>query len=157
MLSHTKHIPLFLVISPFCACKANTSLHNEVVFRQKSLFILGCVQGAIVCLVCPSVCVSDCACYIHRFTDCESCTRPISTTSTSMGAGDYGLTRGTGFVASRLEVVAVAGELGISWCGLGGADCFRVFLLFERTRPTASKRPTCLMYPSTSKEAAVCL
>ena len=29
---------------------------------------------------------------------------------------EYGLTRGTCFVARRLEVVAVAGLLWISWC-----------------------------------------
>ena len=45
------------------------------------------------------------------FTDCESCTGPISTNPGSMEAGEYGLTRGTCFVARRLEVVAVAGLL----------------------------------------------
>ena len=60
------------------------------------------------------------------FTDYESCTRPISTNPGSMEAGKYGLTRGTCFVARRLEVVAVAGLLWISWCVLGGAD-FPVF------------------------------
>ena len=38
-----------------------------------------------------------------------------------MEAGEYGLTRGTCFVARRLEVVAVAGLLWISWCALGRA------------------------------------
>ena len=60
------------------------------------------------------------------FTDCENCTRPISTNPGYMEAGKYGLTRGTCFVARRLEVVAVAGLLWISWCVLGGAR-FRVF------------------------------
>ena len=46
----------------------------------------------------------------------------------SMEAGEYGLTRGTCFVARRLEVVAVAGLLWISWCVSGGADLFFVFL-----------------------------
>ena len=41
-----------------------------------------------------------------------------------MEAGEYGLTRGTCFVARRLEVVADAGLLWISWCVLGGADFF---------------------------------
>ena len=59
-------------------------------------------------------------------TDCESCARPISTNSGSMEASEYGLTRGTCFVASRLEVVAVAGMLWISWCVLGAVG-FRVF------------------------------
>ena len=31
------------------------------------------------------------------FTDCESCTRPISTNPGSMEAGEYGLTRGMCF------------------------------------------------------------
>ena len=38
-----------------------------------------------------------------------------------MEAGEYGLTRGTCFVARRLEVVAVARLLWISWCVLGSA------------------------------------
>ena len=44
-----------------------------------------------------------------------------------MEAGEYGLKRVTCFVASRLEVVAVAGLLWISWCVLGGADFFVFF------------------------------
>ena len=43
-----------------------------------------------------------------------------------MDAGEYGPTRGTCFVAGRLELVAVAGLLWISWCALGAAR-FRVF------------------------------
>ena len=70
--------------------------------------------------------VSVCVTFVV-FTDCESCTRPISTNPGSMEAGEYGLTRGTCFVAHRLEVVAVAGLLWISWCVLGAAG-FRVFL-----------------------------
>ena len=58
------------------------------------------------------------------FIDCETCTRPISTNPGSMEADEYWLTRGTCFVARRLEVVAVAGLLWISWCVLGGADFF---------------------------------
>ena len=64
-----------------------------------------------------------------------------------MEAGEYGLTRGTCFVARRLQVVAVAGLLWISWCVLGGVDffgdlrCFLCFVLFfsnfVRTRPAA--------------------
>ena len=61
------------------------------------------------------------------FTDCESRTKPISTNPASMEAGEYGLMRGTCFVARRLEVVAVAGLLWISWCVLGAAVFFRVF------------------------------
>ena len=56
-----------------------------------------------------------------------------------MEAGEHGLTRGTCFVARRLEVVADAGLLWISWCVLGGADFF-VFstgLHFQIRRPRA--------------------
>ena len=47
-----------------------------------------------------------------------------------MEAGEYGLTRGTWFVAYHLEVVAVAGLLWISWCVLGAADFF-MFLFYR--------------------------
>ena len=49
-----------------------------------------------------------------------------------MEAGKYGLTRGTCFVAYRLEVVVVAGLLWISWCVLGAAG-FRFFFLRTHT------------------------
>ena len=56
-----------------------------------------------------------------------------------MEAGEYGLTRGTCFVARRLEVVAVAGLLWISWCVLGAAG-FRVFFdFFLRTHTACCK------------------
>ena len=48
-----------------------------------------------------------------------------------MEAGEYGLTRGTCFVAHRVEVAAVAGLLWISWCVFGGAFFFRVFHEFS--------------------------
>ena len=76
-----------------------------------------------------------------------------STNPASMEAGEYGLTRGTCFIARRLEVVAVAGLLWISWCVLGGVDFlfyFSILFFFERRRPTARMRPPCLMYFSTS-------
>ena len=63
------------------------------------------------------------------FTDCESCTRPTSTNSGSMEAGEYGLTRGACFVLRRLEVVAVASLLWLSWCVPGGAD-FLIYLVY---------------------------
>ena len=68
-----------------------------------------------------------------------------------MEAGEYGLTRGTCFLTCRLELVAIAGLQGISWCVLGGADFFLMFFFcdicfFERTRPPASMRPPCLIY-----------
>ena len=55
------------------------------------------------------------------FTVCERCTVPILTHSGSMEAGEYALRCGTCFVARRLELVAVAGLLWISWCVLGAA------------------------------------
>ena len=86
------------------------------------------------------------------FTDCESCTRPISTNPGSMEAGECGLTRGTRFFARRLEVVAVPGLMSVSWCAFGGAGFFRVFFrlffFFERTRPTASMRPPLASFTS---------
>ena len=89
--------------------------------------------------------------------DCKSCIRPISTNSGSIEAGEYELTRGTCFVARRLEAMAVAGLLWISWCVLGGADFFVIFsfdfVFFERTRPAASMNPPYLIYLSTSNEA----
>ena len=78
-----------------------------------------------------------------------------------MEAGEYGLTRGTCFVARRLEVVEVAGLLWTSWCVLDAAgvfrDIFSTFFFFERKRPAASIRPPCLIYLSTSNEAVFCL
>ena len=47
-----------------------------------------------------------------------------------METGEYGLTRGTRFVARRLEVVAVAGLLWIAWCVLGAAG-YVVFFVFQ--------------------------
>ena len=80
--------------------------------RQKSLFIPGCAQGAIIYLVCRWVCV--CVFFVV-LTDCESCTRPISTNAASMEVGEYGLTREKCFFARRLEMVAVAWLLRVSW------------------------------------------
>ena len=64
------------------------------------------------------------------FTDCESCTRPISTNPGSMEAGECGLTRGTRFFARRHEVVAVPGLMSVSWCAFGGRDFFVFFFDF---------------------------
>ena len=75
-----------------------------------------------------SVCLSVYLCVTFVvFTDCESCTRPISTNSGSMQAGEHGLTRGTWVVARRLDVVAVSGMMWVSWCVFGGAGFFTVF------------------------------
>ena len=103
-------------------------------------------------LISLSVPLSVCVTFVV-FTDCERCTRPISTNPGYMEAGEYGLTRWTCFVARRLQLVAVAGLLWLSWCVSGGADLscffFPIFFLFERTRPAASMTPPCLIYLST--------
>ena len=69
-----------------------------------------------------------------------------------MEAGEYGLPRGTCFVARGLEVVAVAGLLWISWCVLGAAGFFVFFCRFfsSNARLVASMRQPCLFYLSTS-------
>ena len=76
-----------------------------------------------------------------------------------METREYGLTRETRFVARRLEVVAVAGLLRISWCVLctaGFISCFFFVFYsnFQRTRPAASMGPFCLIYLSLSNEAS---
>ena len=71
-----------------------------------------------------SVCVSVTFVLV---TDCDSCTRPISTNPVSMEACEHGLTRGTCCFARRLEVVAVAGLLRLPWCVLGEVDFFVLF------------------------------
>ena len=70
-----------------------------------------------------------------------------------MEAGECGRTRGTCFIARRLEVVAVAGQqLWISWCVLGAAVFFRGFFFplffFECTRPAASMKPPLASFTS---------
>ena len=74
-------------------------------------------------------------CNFVVFTDYE---RPISTNTGSMEVVEYGLTRGARFVARRLEVVAVAGLLWISWRVLGAAVFFAfVFSFFFLRTHTA--------------------
>ena len=139
-------------IDNFCRLFSTQQRQNVFVvrlffaFRQKSLFIPGCVQGATIYLVC--VFVSLCATYVV-FTYCESCTRPISTNPGPMEAGEYGLTRGTCCVARRLQLVAVARLLWISWCVFGGVDFVAFCFSFERSRPAASMSPPCLICLST--------
>ena len=77
-----------------------------------------------------AVSVSVCETFVVC-TDCESCTRPISTNSGSVEAGEYGLTRGTCLLACRLELDAVAGLLWISWCVFGGANVRPVFFFSD--------------------------
>ena len=60
-----------------------------------------------------------------------------------MEAGQCGLTRGTRFVARRLELVMVAGLLWVSWCVLG-ATGFRGgggFFFFLRVHTACCKYP----------------
>ena len=95
---------------PFFAFRAKKPLHTGV--------RTGCHY-----LISLSVCV--CATFVG-FTDCESCTRPISTNPGSMKAGEYGLTLGTCFFARRLELVAVVGLMWVSRCVFGGANFFSV-------------------------------
>ena len=76
-----------------------------------------------------------------------------------MEAGEYGLTRGTCFFARRLELVAVAGLLWLTWCVLGAAG-FRVFcfsIIFGGTHTACCKyeAASCLIYLSTSKRFPV--
>ena len=106
-------------------------------------------------LISLSVCVFVCVTFVV-FTDCESCTRSISTNPGSMEGGEHGLTRRTRFVAHCLEVVAVAGLMWVSWCVFGGADFFVFFFLFfVRTHTACCKyeAASCLIYLSTSNEA----
>ena len=60
-----------------------------------------------------------------------------------MEAGEYGLTRGTCFVARRLEVVAVAGLLCIWWCVLGAAEFISCFFFAKRRRLSVSNGRLC--------------
>ena len=53
-----------------------------------------------------------------------------------MEAGEYGLTRGTCFVARSLKLVTVAGLLWISWCVFWvGRICFRLFQVTTFSNP----------------------
>ena len=77
------------------------------------------------------------------FTDCESCTRPISTNPRSMEASEYGLTRGTCFVARRREVdrghrAAVDFVVCFGWDGFFRFFCFD-FFRFLRTHTACCK------------------
>ena len=74
--------------------------------------------------------LSVCVCVIFVvFTDCERGTKPISTNLGSTEAGQHGQMRGARFVAVRLEVVAVAGLMWVSWFVLGAAEFLGYFFL----------------------------
>ena len=84
-----------------------------------------------------SLCVRVCVTFVV-FTDCEGCTRPIFTYIPGIyGSGECGLTRGTCFAACRLELVAVAGRLWISWCVSVGRIFFVLFSFFFLRTNTA--------------------
>ena len=66
-----------------------------------------------------------------------------------MEAVEYGLTRGTCFVARRLEEVAIAGLLWISWCVWVRRDYFVFFFLFVfllRTHTACCKYKDALLH-----------
>ena len=87
-----------------------------------------------------SVCLSVCVCVTFVvFTDCESCTRPISTKPVSMEPGEYGPSCGARFVVVCLEVVAVAGLCGFRGVFSVGRDFYvlSVSLHFQIPRPRA--------------------
>ena len=90
-------------------------------------------------LVCRYVCACVTLIEFVVFTDCESCTRPISTNSVSMEAREYALTRGTWIFARRLEVVAVAGLLWLSRCAFGEEGFFSIST--RSTQPMAARDP----------------
>ena len=125
-------------------------------FPKPAIYVPGFVQGAIILLVC--LCVCQCVCNIRRFTDCESCTRPISTNPGSVEAGEYGLTRGACCVARSLELVAVSGLLCTLWCFLGGAGFFSLFLFHLRTQTAycTYEAASCLIYLSTRTDCESC-
>ena len=85
---------------------------------------------------------------------------PISTNPESMEeAYEYGLTRGTCFVARRLEVVPVAGMMWIYfvvclsfWCLVGFRIFISIFLLRTHTSCCKSEASSCFMYLCTSNE-----
>ena len=83
--------------------------------------------------------------------DCESCTLLTATNPASTEASDLDLTRGTYFVANRLEYVIVLSTLHAvdvllwrmwwcgMWCVLRAGRCRYCFRFYpcQRTRPTA--------------------
>ena len=128
---------------PFYACRARKPLHTGeakqprpfYAFRASKPLHTG-VRTECHYQISLSVCVRF---TFVVFTDCESCTWPISTTSGSMEASDGGRTRGTCVITCRIKVVAVAGLLWLSWCVFGGAYvfAFSTSLRFQICTPRA--------------------
>ena len=110
----------------FFAFRAKKPLHTGARTGCHYLISLSVYLSVCLSVHLSSVCVT-----FVVFTDCESCTRPISTNPVSMEAGEYGLTRGTWVFARRLEVIAVAGLLWIQWCAFGGADFFVLSMILH--------------------------
>ena len=82
------------------------------------------------------------------FTDCESCTKPISTNPESMEACEYGLTRGT-FIVERASRGGRGRRAGVHFvvCCRFGEDYFLIFSS-SNAQPAASVRAPCLFYLS---------
>ena len=91
----------------------------------------------------PAASISlPCLVYLSISTNCESCTRPISTNSRSMGEDEYMLAGRMCLIARRFEMVVFAGLLWILWCGLGAAGFFVFFFklfFFFRTHIACCK------------------
>ena len=80
-----------------------------------------------------SVCVSVCVTFVV-FTDCESCTRPMSTNPGSMEAGECGLTRGTCFAAAVSSWSRSLGGYefrGVFWVGRNCLSVLSMSLHFQ--------------------------
>ena len=69
-------------------------------------------------------------------------------------AWEYGLPRGTCFVARRLELVAVAGRLWISWCVLGWADFYRNFFSFLLSQGRKNEATEAIFLPKGKKASS---
>ena len=133
---------VFFVI---CSCFPWNAHGLQQVWGRLSSFtsvrLPGCVLGAIIYLLCLSICT--CVTFVV-LADCDSCTRVIITNPESMEAREYGLTRVACVVACRLELVSVVGLLCISWCGLDAAGCSRP--LFFRPHTAGYKYEAALPY-----------
>ena len=99
-------ITSLLVMRPFFAYRAKKPPHKGV---SRGCHYLNSLSVRLCVCVSVNVCVT-----VGVFTDCDSCTRPISTNLRSMEAGEYGRTRGMSSVTRCLEVVAVAGLMLVS-------------------------------------------
>ena len=110
--------------------------------------------NGLVCLFsCVSVCVT-----LDVFTDCESCTKPISTHPGIYGSGRVWTNAWDMFfrAPSRVDRGRRDAVDFVVCFGCGGFFLyfFSCFFFFQRTRPAGSMRPPCLIYISTSNEAS---